>query len=95
MAYRVHYFTQLGYPRVIAERSSGLCHQRLHAQKIYPILYYIIRVIYIMSSLRGESTCFVCAPACDILYMCGVHSFTATSWQQARNCVLYVQSPSM
>jgi len=33
--------------------------------------------------------CFVCA----ILYTCGVHSFTAISWQQARNCVPYVQSP--
>jgi len=62
------------------------------------ILYYIIHIIYMMSycsRLQGECTCFVCAPACDILYTCGVYSFTATSWPQARNCVPYVQSPSM
>ena len=43
--------------------------------------------VYIMtycSRLQGECACFVCAPACDILYMC---VFIL--------CVPYVQSPSM
>ena len=66
----MHYFTQLGptteYPCVIAERSSGLCHQCLHAQKIHSILYtlcYIAQasevsalVLYVLQHL----TYFIC-----------------------------------
>ena len=59
------------HPCVIAERSSGLCHQHLHAQKIYSILYYTyyIHDVILLKAPRWVHMFCMCSSMWHTLYM--------------------------